>query len=120
MKRLLLRSLVIALLMGSCMGFVDFVASVRVRVRYDPPITEDEGRKLRDLPIAKAEEVLSARGKPFTRMQWLEDSIRHSYFWKAVARQSVIPSLGVFIACVLVGTLQRQDGRILRPDRGAH
>ncbi len=110
MKKLLFRSLVIALLIGSCTGFVDFVASVHVSARYDPPITEDEGRKLRDLPIAKAEEVLSARKKPFTRMQWLEDSIRYSYFWKAVARHSVIPTVGIFVACVFLVRLEKQDG----------
>jgi len=80
MKKLLFRSLVIALLIGSCTGFVDFVASVHVSARYDPPITEDEGPQIARPPNRKAEEVLSARKKPFTRMQWLEDSIRIHIF----------------------------------------
>ena len=116
MKRLLLSSLIAALLVGSSIGFVSHALSFRGGAKYDPPIPEDEWEKMRELPIAKAEEILRARRKPLTRVEWIEDSVGHPYFWKGVARHSVAPIIGVFIACVVVGRLS--DYERMRPERG--
>ena len=81
-------------------------------------MAEDEWRRLQELPVAKYAEALSARRKLVTRAQWIEDSVGHSYFWKGIVRHSLIPIVGVFIACVVVGKLQFQDGDNSQPDRG--
>jgi len=108
MRNLLLRSLAIALVVGSCIGFADFVASVRGATKYDPPIAEEELQKLRQLPVEKYAEALSTRRKFLTRTQWLEDSIGYAFFWKDVAGHCVIPVLGVFMACIWIGRMQAQ------------
>jgi hypothetical protein len=107
LKQLLLRALFISLLVGSLIGFVEFVLSVRVTSRFEPPISQDEMQKLRELPIAKAEAALEARRVKYTRTQWLADSIGYSYFWKDVARDSWVPILGVFFACICIARLER-------------
>jgi hypothetical protein len=85
------------------------VASVHGATKYDPPISEEEGRQLRDLPIAKAEAELAGRRRTLTRGQWVLDSIGYSYFWRGVAEDSIVPIFGVFIGCVVLGALQLRD-----------
>ena len=61
--------------------------------------------------IGFANHVQSFRGgAKLTRMEWVQDSIGHAYFWEGVAKQSMVPVLGVFIACVFVGRLNGQVG----------
>lgn len=110
MRRLLVRSLVIAVLIGSLVGFADFVASVHGASKYDPPISAEESRQLRDMPIEKAEAVLAARRKILSRREWVVGSLRYSYFWKGVAKDSLFPVIGIFIGCLLVGRWQSRDG----------
>src|SRR5579864_4200903 len=73
--KLLVRSLVIAVLIGVLVGFADYVASVHGASKYDPPISEEEGRQLRDLPIAKAEALIAPRRRILTREQWVLESV---------------------------------------------
>jgi hypothetical protein len=110
MSKLLGRSVVFALLLGSLVGFVEYVRSVHGAARYDPPITEDEWRRLHGLPMDQAEALLISRRKAITRQQWVLESIGTSFFWKGVAEDSLVPILGVFIACVIVGRLQTARG----------
>src|SRR5271168_32817 len=110
MKELLGRSAVIALLMGSLIGFVGYVGSVHGATRYDPPITEDEAHRLRELPMDQAEAAVASRRRIITRQQWVRGSIVYSFFWKGVAENSVVPVIGVFVACVLVGKLRKASG----------
>jgi len=117
MNRLLVTSLIAALLIGPCIGFANYVKSFRGGGKYDPPIPADEWQKIRELPIDQAEQILRERRKPLTRGEWIQDSIGHSYFWKGIAGQSAIPVLGVFVACVFVGRLNGQVG--LEPERSA-
>jgi hypothetical protein len=96
--------------MGSLVGFIAYVASVHGAAKYDPPITEEEGRRLRELPIAKAEAAIAGRRRMLTRRQWLLESVGYSYFWRGVAENSIVPILGMFAACVVVGGLQLRAG----------
>ena len=64
---------------------------------------------MRDLPIAKAEAGLAARRKTLTRKQWILESVGYSYFWRGVAKSSIVPVFGVFIGCVLIGAFQQRD-----------
>jgi hypothetical protein len=109
-KKLLAQSVVVALLLGSLVGFVDYVASVHGASKYDPPITAEEGRQLGELPMDKAVAAMAARRRILTRREWVAESIGYSYFWRGVAKDSIVPILGVFIACVFVGRLQMRAG----------
>jgi hypothetical protein len=109
MRKLVGSSVVLALLIGLLVGFDDYVLSVHGASRYDPPISEEEGRQLRDMPIAKAEAIFAARRRTLTRRQWVLESIGYSYFWRGVAKDSIAPGLGIFVACLIVGGLQLRD-----------
>jgi hypothetical protein len=86
------------------------VGSVHGAARYEPPITEDEARRLRDLPIDQAEAAVASRRRILTRQQWVLGSIGYSFFWKGVAENSLVPIVGVFVACVFVGRLRTRSG----------
>jgi hypothetical protein len=87
MKGLLGRSAVVALLIRSLVGFVSYVKSVHGVARYDPPLTEDEGRRLRALPKDKAEAALATRQKVIPRQQWVMESIGYSFFLEERRRE---------------------------------
>jgi hypothetical protein len=110
MKKVVQKSLAAALLIGFIVGFVNYVGSVHAAVKYDPPFSEDEYRRIRELPIEKAEAALRAREVKLSRTQWVVQSMGYSWFWWAVTKNSLIPILGVFVACLCVGTLLRPDG----------
>src|ERR1700747_1728716 len=105
MKKLLASSIVIAVLVGVFVGFGDYVLSIHGGSKIDPPISAEEGRQLRDMPIAKAESILVARRTVLTRRQVVFESIGYSYFWTAVARDSILPALAIFVACFIIGRL---------------
>jgi hypothetical protein len=109
-NELLRRSAVVALLLGSLVGFVSYVRSVHGTTRYDPPITEDEARRLRELPMDQAEAVVASRRRIITRQQWVVGSMGYSFFWKGVAENSLVPIIGVFVACMILGKLQTRSG----------
>jgi hypothetical protein len=79
--------------------------------KYEPPISEAEWRQLSELPAAKLGPILEGRQVRLTRIQWLCDSIGYSYFWKSQAKNSLVPTLGVFFACICVGGLERRRAR---------
>ena len=109
MRKLVVRSFVVAMLIGFSTGFAAYVASVHGAGRYDPPLSEQEWRQVREMPIEKAEAVLSARRKILSRKEWVVGSLRYSYFWKGVAKDSVFPIIGIFVGCLLVGRWQVRD-----------
>ncbi len=110
MRKLVGRSLVTALLIGMLVGFVDYVASIHGASKYDPPISAEESRQLREMPIEKAEAVLATRRKVLSRREWVLDSVGYSYFWKGVAKDSVFPVIGIFVSCLLICRWQLRDG----------
>jgi hypothetical protein len=110
MRSLLLRSLLVALLIGPLVTFVSTVASVRTTVRYDPGLSEAEIKSYDNRKVSDLEAVLKSREVKFTRYQWLRESIGYSYFWKGVARSSLGPCIGIFLGCIIVGRLERRHG----------
>ena len=46
-----------------------------------------------------------------TRWDWLEDSVPYSYFWKQVAHDAIVPSSGVFLACVWIGWVEKRHAQ---------
>jgi hypothetical protein len=110
MKKVAEKSLAAALLIGFLVGFADYVASVHGVFKYDPPLTEAEYRQIRDLPIEKAEGELKPRTIELSRTRWIFESIVEPWFWWNVIKKSILPIVGIFIACLCVGVLLRRDG----------
>jgi hypothetical protein len=114
MRRLLLRSLLIAVLVGPAVTFVLTVASMRRAVKYEPGISEDEIKSYHNLPVSELQALLKSREVKLTRYQWLRESIGYAYFWEGIALTSIRPCIGIFIGCVIIGTLERRRAIPLR------
>jgi hypothetical protein len=110
MRRLLLRSLLVALLIGPVVAFVSAVASVRTPVEYEPGVSQAEIKSYDSRTVSELEAFLKSRQVKLTRYQWLRESIGYSYFWKGIARSSVGPFVGIFLGSIVVGTWERRYG----------
>ena len=106
-------SLLAALVFGPLTAFVNSFAFARVRYRYEPPISETEMRQWEQGSVAHLNAELAKRYVPYTRGQWLADSIGQRLFWISLAKASLLPTFGVFFACICVRALEH------RPARGA-
>ena len=102
-RRLIFSSLVIAMLAGPSIAFMNSVLWLRPGVKYEPPMTEAEFTRLRDLSVRDAEALLKSRAVHMTRTEVLAESVSNSYFWRNLAKNSLVPSLGVFLACLCMG-----------------
>jgi hypothetical protein len=111
MKTVLLRSLFVALLIGPLTTFVDVVTRTHHTHRYEPPVSEAELQQLSEGSVAHFRAELEKRQVPFTCRQWLEESVGQHYFWNSLAKSSLVPTVGVFLACVCVGGLERRELR---------
>src|SRR5690242_4501168 len=109
MKTLLLRSLLATLIIGPTIGFISNVASVHRATKYDPPLSQTEIEQLRNQPANELAASLRERRIQLTRWEWLMDSIHYSYFWKQVVSSSIVPSFGIFAACIWVGWMERRS-----------
>jgi hypothetical protein len=108
-RAIILRSLAVALLGGLCVSFATTAVWTRVSYRYEPGLTQAEMQKLSELPPAQAEAELAGRRKPYSRGAWLMESLGQSYFWKYLAQRGIIPATGMFLACILVGVLTKNE-----------
>lgn len=108
MKTLLLRSLLVALLIGPLVTFVSTVASVRTTVKYEPALSEAEMKSYNNRTVSDLKALMKSREVKFTRYQWLRESIGYVYFWKEIARRSLEPSIGIFLGCIVVGCWERR------------
>jgi hypothetical protein len=107
-KRVFLTSLLVALVFGSLTAFVDSIAWVRVSHRYEPPLSELEMRQWDKGSVTQLRAELEKRQVPYSRAQWLADSIRQRFFWTGLAKRSLVTILGIFFACVCVIWLNRR------------
>jgi hypothetical protein len=115
MKALLLRSLLIAVLIGPAIDLVRTVVSFRGGTKYDPPLSEAEFHQMGNMTVNEMEASLAKRRIKMTRWEWLRDSVPYSYFWKQVAHDAIVPSCGVFFACAWVGWMERRRFQRLKP-----
>jgi|HubBroStandDraft_1064217.scaffolds.fasta_scaffold111200_2 ABC-type transport system involved in multi-copper enzyme maturation permease subunit len=115
MRSLLLRSLLVAILVGPVVTFVSTVASVRTTVKYEPGLSEAEFKSYDNRTVSELETFMKSREVKFTRYQWLRESIGTAYFWKGIAWSSLGPCIGIFLGCMVVGTLERRNGLAQRP-----
>lgn len=114
MKALFLRCLLAAVLIGPTIGFISEVASFRRASKYNPPLTDAEFQKMKNLSMNEVEATLSKRRITMTRWEWLKDSIAYSYFWKGVAYRGTVPGSGVFLACAWVGWMEKRHVQKLK------
>jgi hypothetical protein len=105
---LFLRSLVVALLIGPLVTFVATVASVRTTVKYEPGLSESEMKSYDNRTVSDLDAFLKSRQVKFTRYQWLRESVSNAYFWEGIALRSLGPCIGIFLGCIVVGTLERR------------
>jgi hypothetical protein len=108
MRSLLLRSLLVALLIGPLVTFVSTVVSVRTTVKYELGLSEDEVKSYDNRTVSDLKAFLKSRAVKFTRYQWLRESIGYPYFWKGIARSSLGPCIGIFLGCLIVGRMERR------------
>jgi len=106
--------LLIAVLVGPALTFVLTVASMRRAVKYEPGISEDEIKSYHNRPVSELQALLKSREVKLTRYQWLRESIGYAYFWEGIALTSIRPCIGIFIGCVIIGTLERRRAIPLR------
>jgi hypothetical protein len=107
-KRVFLTSLDLALIVGPLTAFTETILWMHGAHKYNPPITESEWQKLLQLPAAKLGSALAGREVRLTRMQWLRESVGYSYFWKGLAKSSLVPTAGVFFACICFGCFENR------------
>jgi ABC-type transport system involved in multi-copper enzyme maturation permease subunit len=109
MRSLLLRSLLVAILIGPIVTFLSAVASVRTTVKYEPGLSEAEFKSYDNRTVSELEAFMKSREVKFTRYQWLRESIGTADFWKGIAWSSLGPSIGIFLGCVVIGRLERRE-----------
>lgn len=114
MKALLLRSLLVAVLVGPAIDLVRTVASFHRGEKYDPPVSEAEFHQMGNMTVNEMEAALAKRRIKMTRWDWLRESVPYSYFWKQVTRDAIVPSCGVFLACTWVGWMEKRHVQKLK------
>jgi hypothetical protein len=115
MRHVLLTALIVAVLVGPLVAFVSTVASVRTTVKYEPGLTPAEMNAYNKRSVSELEAFLKSREVKFTAPSGLRESIGEGYFWKEIARKSIVPGIGIFFGCVLVGGLERPRA-LVRPE----
>jgi hypothetical protein len=108
MKSLLARAIVIAILTGPLVTFLNTVILSRVNHRYEPPLTQEEMRQWEKLPTAEMEMKLQQRQVPVSKLEWLSVAIRYGYFRRRLAVTGIIPTVGVFLPCFCLGCWQQR------------
>lgn len=108
MRALLLRSLLVAILVGTAIDFVSRVASFRGGMKYEPPFSVAERHEIQSMTVNEMDAVLAKRRIKMTRWDWLRESAGYAYFWKEVARDAMVPICGVFLACAWIGWMERR------------
>ena len=108
MKALLLRSLLVAVLVGPVINLVSTFTLFHRAEKYDPPISEAEFHQMGNMTVNEMDAALAKRRIKMTRWDWLKDSVQCSYFWKQVARDAIVPTCGVFLACTWVGWMEKR------------
>jgi hypothetical protein len=110
MKSLVLKSLLVAVLIGPIITLVFAVAYSRSSVRFEPGISEAEFKSYDNRSFSDLQALMKSREVKLTRYQTLRDSMGHAYFWKGIAQSSLRSCIAVFLGCVIIGTWDRRRG----------
>lgn len=111
MKIILLRALTIAIILGPLTTLVASAIFLHSARKYEPPLSQEELRKMDNLTVKEFEAALNVRAINLTRTQWLAESIHYPYFWKNLAKSTLVPALGIFLACICMGIVGRRNAR---------
>jgi hypothetical protein len=104
---IVLMPLLVALTFGPLIALVDYVAQMHVTHRYEPPLSQAEMQQWEEGSVPQLKAELAKREVPYSKAQWLADSIGQRYFWIGLEKMSLVPVLGVFLACISVTLLDR-------------
>jgi len=110
MKSLVLKSVLVAVLLGPIITVVFAVAYSRSSVRFEPGISETEFKSYDNRSLSDLQALMKSREVKLTRYQTLRDSMGYAYFWKGIARSSLPSSIAVFLGCMIIGTWDRHRG----------
>jgi hypothetical protein len=110
MRSLLLKSLLIAVLIGPTTTLVFTVAYSRSAVRYEPGISEEEFNSYHHRTVTDLQAFMKSREVKLTRYQSLRDSMGSAYFWKGIGRGSLRSCVAVFFGCVIIGKWDSRRG----------
>jgi len=112
-KALVLRSLVAAIVAGLAINIAQTVVLFRRATRYEPGISEAEFHQMENMKVSEMENALAKRRIVVTRWAFLRESVHYSYFWRQAARDAIVPTCGIFFACLWVGyTEQRRNDKL--------
>jgi hypothetical protein len=106
-QKLLLKSLLLALVFGPAIAFSNSLLWTRVTHRYEPPLSGEEMRNWKG-SVSELQAELSKREVPYTRTEFLKDSLGQRFFWIYLAKSSLAPALGVFLSCICFSVLDRR------------
>jgi hypothetical protein len=84
------------------------VASIRTTVKYEPGVSEAEMKEYDNRSVSEFRAFMKSREVKFTRPEWLRQSIGEGYFWKEITKKSIVPCIGLFFACAIMGGLERR------------
>jgi hypothetical protein len=108
MKRILLRALLIGIVLAPLTEFAGAALSMRGATEYSPSIGQDEMRRMDKLPFARVQALLASRAVRLTPMQALRIEVRAPFFWKRLAKSSILLFAAIFGGCILMGVLQER------------
>jgi hypothetical protein len=108
MKALLIRSAIVALLAGTLIAFVNFLANLGPTHAYNPPISQEEMKQWDTLTVGQLEARLKSREVTMTRMQVFVETLKAGYFPKRLAKGGSVGAIVVFGACMFVGWVERR------------
>src|SRR5579872_4694841 len=110
MRSLLLKSFLVAVLIGPPIAFLLTVVSGGTTMKYEPAISADELRSYDNRPVSDLKAFLKSREVKLTGYRSLRESIAYAYFWKEIARSTLRSCIEIFVGCVILGTLERHRG----------
>lgn len=108
MRSLVVRRIVIAIVFGFAIAFLNRALWIKPTVRYEPPISEAELRAYDARSVAALESFMKSRAVRMTRVQVLSEELRTPTYWRWLAEDSLVPACGVFIALLLGSAVDRR------------
>ena len=108
MRRLLLKSFLVAVLIGPLTTFVFTVAYARSVLEYQPGISEEEFKSYDNRTVSDFQAFLKSRQVKISAFEALRKSMGQTYFWKRMAQGSIPSSLAAFLGCIIVGASYRR------------
>ena len=108
MRRLLVKSFLVAALIGPLTTFAFTVAYARSVLEYQPGISEEEFKSYDNRTVSEFQAFLKSRQVKISAFRSLRKAMGQGYFWKRMAQGSIPSSLAIFLGCMVVGASYRR------------